>query len=188
MREGGRGRPRWRATIIRGKDAAEHGAKPYFLGQPLVAFGVLHKRLEATLGERAPEFRRVCEDVLVASLQQDVGYGGPDLWACGNREQMCLRLCTGDFDKVVVAEPSRGGQDRLGNGDIVIPGEPAHDIDGRYGLARDAAGSASALDWILLDQVSENVVEHVDLLIVQPIGVRDEQVRNASQRVDALVF
>ncbi|MGA8652998.1 MAG: hypothetical protein WB677_20715 [Xanthobacteraceae bacterium] len=39
-----------------------------------------------------------------------------------------------------------------------------------------------------LDQVSENVVEHVDLLIVQPIGVRDEQVRNASQRVDALVF
>jgi len=26
------------------------------------------------------------------------------------------------------------------------------------------------------------------LLIVQPVGVRDEQVRNASQRVDALVF
>ena len=70
------------------------------------------------------------KDVLVASLQQDVGYCGPNLWACGNREQMCLRLCTGDFDKVVVAEPSRGGQDRLGNSDIVIPGEPAHDIDG----------------------------------------------------------
>lgn len=165
-------------------------AKPDFFGQPSVTFGVSHQGLEAARGEvGARILGERMEDVLVTPLQQDIGHHGADLRACGNREQVGLRFCAGDFDQIAVTETRRGRQNRFGDDDVVVAGKPAHHLDGGVmNWRKTAAELGERPRFDSLDQVPENVVEDVDLLVGQPIGIGDKQISDAPQRIDALVF
>ena len=89
----------------------------------------------------------------------------------------------------MVAETARLCENWRRHGNIVIPGELSHHFE-RSVIHRCETlaelGERAALD--ALDQVVQDVVEHVDLLIVKTIGVGDEQVGDAPQRVDAFVL
>ena len=149
-----------------------------------------HQGLEAARGEvGARILGERMEDVLVTPLQQDIGHHGADLRACGNREQVRLRFCAGDFDQIAVTETRGGRQNRFGDDDVVVAGKSAHHLDGGIMNWRKAAaelGERPGFDS--LDQVPENVVEDVDLLVGQPIRIGDKQISDAPQRIDALVF
>jgi hypothetical protein len=98
-------------------------------------------------------------------------------------------LGVGDVDKIVVAEPRRHCQNRLGNDDVVVAGELAHDVDGCIVDRRKApAEFGQCFGFDSLDQMSKDIVKNIDLLVTQPIRIRDEQVRDTPQRLDALVF
>ena len=98
-------------------------------------------------------------------------------------------LGVGDVDKIVVAEPCRRCQNWLGNDDVVVSGEPAHDVDGRIVDRREApAEFGQCFGFDSLDQMSEDIVKNIDLLVTQPIRIRDKQVRDTPQRFDALLF
>jgi hypothetical protein len=102
---------------------------------------------------------------------------------------MSRSLGARDFDKIGIAQPRRRCQDLLGDDDVVVPGEPSHDVDGRivdWPKAPTEFGQRFTFDS--LDQMSQDVVENVDLLITEPISIRDKQVGNASQRFDTLIL
>ena len=102
---------------------------------------------------------------------------------------MALGLGVGDVDQIVVAETARLRQDWRRHGYIVIPGELPHHFEWcvihRCETLAEL-GERATLDP--LDQVVQDVVEHVDLLIVETIGVGDEKVGDAPQSVDAFVL
>ena len=102
---------------------------------------------------------------------------------------MCLSFATGNIDEIAVAEPQRGRQNRLGHCYVVVPGQPPHDFDRRIVDWTEApAEFRQRFTLDSLDQMSKDVIENVDLLIAEPIGIRDKQVGNAPQRFDALVL
>jgi hypothetical protein len=78
---------------------------------------------------------------------------------------LSLGVC--DIHQVGVGEPRRELQDRLGNGDVVVVGKRAQNLDRRVGqrskMLREF-GARLALD--LFDQERENVVEKIDMRIV----------------------
>src|SRR5580704_2386408 len=102
---------------------------------------------------------------------------------------MRRRLGRGDFDKILVVKAARLGQNRFCHRDVVIPSETADDFDWRViDWAKAAAQFCERLSLDSLDEVAQDVVEYFDLLIIKPIGIRDEKISNTPQRVDALVL
>jgi hypothetical protein len=164
--------------------------KSDLLRKLLIAFRVADKGCKAARGKTGAGIsREYAEDVAVAALQQDVGHGFADLRASGDRQQMRLGLGVGDVDEIVVAEPRRRCQNWLCNDDVVVAGEPAHDVDGCIVDRRQApAEFGQCFSFDSLDQMSEDIVKNIDLPVTQPIRIRNEQVRDTPQRIDALVF
>jgi hypothetical protein len=113
----------------------------------------------------------------------------PICGAHGNHQQVRLRFCAGDFHQVAVAQPRRGGENRFGDGDVVIPGKLADHLERSVVDRRQTAAELSQrLRFYPLDQMPENVVENFDLQIGEPIGVGKKQIGHAPKHVDALVF
>ncbi len=75
------------------------------------------------------------------------------------------------------------------NRDVVIASETAHDFDrGIIDWSKAPAQFGERLSLYSLDEVAQDVIEHVDLLIIKPIGVRDKKISDTPQRVDTFVL
>ncbi|HMG79480.1 MAG TPA: hypothetical protein VK591_12415 [Xanthobacteraceae bacterium] len=122
-------------------------------------------------------------------MQQDVGHRGADLRAAGNRQEMGLRLGAGDFDEIAVGQARGLRQDRRRHRDIVVSGEPTNDVARRL-IDRGKAPAELLERFALypLDEVAQDVIEHIDLLIVEPIRVGNKKVGDPPQRVDTFVL
>ncbi|MGA8498331.1 MAG: hypothetical protein WB764_22785 [Xanthobacteraceae bacterium] len=122
-------------------------------------------------------------------MQQHVGHRRADLRAGGNRQEMGLRLGAGDFDEIVVGKARGLRQDRRRHRDIVVAGEPPNDV-GRRLIDRCKAPAEFLECFALyaLDEVAQDVIEHIDLLIVEPVRVGNKQVGDPPQRVDTFVL
>jgi hypothetical protein len=81
------------ATTIAEETQRNVEAKPDSFRRAARRFGVPHQAPVAAAEKRAPELSASVEDVLATLFQQDVGHGGADLRAGGNREQVGLRFC-----------------------------------------------------------------------------------------------
>jgi hypothetical protein len=102
---------------------------------------------------------------------------------------MRLGLGTGNIDEIAVTEPRGGCQNWLGHHDVVVSGQPPHDFDRRVvDRTETPAELRQRFTFNSLDQMSEDVIENVNLLIAQPNRVRDKQVGNAPRRFDAPVL
>ena len=99
---------------------------------------------------------------------------------------MRLALGLGDVDQIGFGKPSRMLQHRPGDRDVVVLGEPPHHLDRRIADRRKAIGEFRArLDFDLVDQAAEHVVEQTDVLLVEPARAVQEECRDALERVGA---
>ena len=98
-----------------------------------------------------------------------------------------LALGLGDLDQVGVGQPRRLREDRARDLDLVVLREPAHHLDrGVVDRRKVPAQLGERADLHALDQVHQNIVEDLDLLLVEPVAVVQEQIRHPPQRFDAL--
>jgi hypothetical protein len=129
------------------------------------------------------------EDLLIATLQKRVRHARRDLLAARNRQHVALGFGVGDLDQIAVAQPARLRQDRLRHRNVVVAGELADDFDGRIvERSKPLTELRERFAFDPLDQMAQDIIEHVDLLVVEAIGIGDEQIGNAPQRIDALVL
>ncbi len=165
------------------------GAQPDFLGQLLVAPGMVHQGRETALGEfRAGILGELVKDIAVAALQQDIGDAFADASAGRDRQEVRLAFGAGDFDEIAVVEARRLRQDRCRHRDIVIAGQTLHHAERCVVDRRQPAAELAqrfALDFP--DQMIEDVIEHADLLIVEPVCFGNEQIGDPPQSVEASV-
>ncbi len=102
---------------------------------------------------------------------------------------MTLRLGVGDFDEIAVGKTRGLRQDRRRHRDIVVSGELPNDVVGRLmDRCKAPAELLERLSLDPLDEVAQDVVEHVDLLIVEPVRIGNKQVGDPPQRIDAFVL
>src|ERR1700719_938048 len=122
-------------------------------------------------------------------MQQDVGHRRADLRAAGNRQEMALRLGVGDFDEIAVGKARGLRQNRRRYRDIVVSGELPNDVTWRLiDRCKAPAELLERFSLYPLDEVAKDVIEHIDLLIVERIGVGNKKVGDPPQRVDPLVL
>ncbi len=127
--------------------------------------------------------------ITVAAMQQDVGHRWSDLRAAGNRQEMTLRLGAGDFDEIAVGETGGLGQDRRRHCDVIVSGELPNDVAWRLIDRRKAPAELfERFSLYTLDEVAQDVIEHIDLLIVEPVRIGDKEVGDPPQRVDTFVL
>jgi hypothetical protein len=155
-----------------------------------IALRVLHQGCEAVLGKTCARISgEFVKHVTVAAMQQDVGHRRADLRAAGNRQKMALRLGVGDFDEIAVGKARGLRQDRSRDRDIVVSGKLPDDVAWR--LIYWCKAPAKLLERFSLypfDEVAYDVIEHVDLLIVEPIRIGNKKVGDPPQRIDAFVL
>ena len=120
------------------------------------------------------------KDLLASAFQQNISDHRGDLRSLRNRQQVPLGLGIGDVDQIAVGEAGRLRQYRRCYRNVVIPGETPYDVDGSVADRRQTLAQfreRSSLDPF--DQMSQDVVEHADLLIVEAIGILYEKIGDA---------
>ena len=101
---------------------------------------------------------------------------------------MRLALGSRDADKVVLRQARRQLEHRSGDGDVVVLGKPAQDVDRRVAYRRETICQLGArLRFDLLDQNPEHVVEQADVLVVVAAGPIEKERGNAPERLHALL-
>jgi hypothetical protein len=66
---------------------------------------------------------------------------------------------------------------------------PAIDLDwGIIDWSKAPTQFGERLSLYSLEEVAQDVIEHVDLLIIKPIGVRNKEISDTPQRVDTFVL
>ena len=93
----------------------------------------------------------------------------------------------GDIDEIAGVKPSRLRQHRPGDLDVLVARQAADGLDRRIvDRGEPAAELDQGLALDLADQEAQDVVEHLDLLVVQALGVVEEEVGHPPQRLDAV--
>jgi hypothetical protein len=102
---------------------------------------------------------------------------------------MSLRLGVSDFDEIAVGQARGLRQDRRRHRDIVVSGELPNDVAWRLiDRCKAPAKLLERLSLYPLDEVAKDIIEHIDLLIVEPIRIGNEKVGDPPQRIDAFVL
>jgi len=120
-------------------------------------------------------------------MLEDIRDALGELGAPRNGEQVILALGRRAFQKDVLRERREPGQDRPRDLDVLVPRQAADGLDRRIvdrGEPPAELDQGLALD--LADQEAQDVVENLDLLVVQALGVVEEEVGHPSQRLDAV--
>ena len=92
-----------------------------------------------TSAEKPPSDSRavVLGDVVhhlgIAAPHQHVGHGLADVFAAGEHSEMRLPLGAGELDQFGFLQPRATGNDRAGDGDVVVVGELADQFGRRVG-------------------------------------------------------
>ena len=86
--------------------------------------------------------------------------------------------------EIAQGQPPRLRQHRLRDRDVLVPGQAPDHLDRRSVDGSEAVAELDqrpALDTA--DQEAQHIVEDLDLLVVQPVGVVDKQVGDPPQRL-----
>ena len=176
-----------------GQQFAEHrlgdiGPQADLLGQDAVVFGAPDEADKAILGNPGTAIvGDAAHDLAIAATHQHIGHRHAERRARRDGLQMGLAFGCCDTDKIGFTKPRRIFEYRARDGDIVVVGERAQHLDRRVADRSKVArqlGTRLGLD--LLDQQTEDVVEHVDMGVAVALGAVKEESRDALQRVDAL--
>ena len=152
-----------------------------FDGKFGIGFCLRHHNGKAAGGNaRAGIADDLAADRRVATGQQRVGDDLLQPPAARDRQQMLLAPGFRDLDKIVFAQSRRLLQDRSGDGDFVMIGEPADDgrrrlrdrcqLLAHFGKRHAGADVGDRANLDGLDQPFEHVVEQLDLLVVEAVG------------------
>jgi hypothetical protein len=77
-------------------------------------------------------------------------------------------------------------RNRPGHRDLVVPGKPAHQFDGRISDRRQTRAERDhRFSFDPIGQAVQDVTQQRNLLIVEPIGIGNEQIGNTPKRVHA---
>ncbi|MFN3348401.1 MAG: hypothetical protein ACK41X_05505 [Pseudorhodoplanes sp.] len=123
-------------------------------------------------------------DLCVAASNQDIRHRDAELRARRNGQKMRIAFAVADRDQVAIHQTWRLRQDRPGDRDFVIEGQPAD-----YGCRRIADGrehfaqSDQRAQFNALDQVHQHVVEKLNLLLSKGVGAFKEQVSNPKSNI-----
>ena len=85
---------------------------------------------------------------------------------------MRLALGPGDVDEVGVVEPRDWRKHRPGDRDVVVVGEPAHDLDRGVADRREPVATSSARALLSISSIRrlEHVVEQADVVFVERLA------------------
>ena len=77
----------------------------------------------------------------------------------------------------------------FGDGNVVVPGDTFYHRVGRVMYRPKALTElCKSLSFNPFDEMSQDVIKDSDLLIVEPIRIRDEEIGNTTQRINTLVL
>src|SRR5262245_14979838 len=99
---------------------------------------------------------------------------------------MTLALAAGNLSKIAIRQLLRTGQNRTGDIDLVVTSKTANDVTRRIvDRCQFCAKLRKRPGLHLLDQVSEHVVEHADLLRIETGCIAEIQVGYAPENFRA---
>jgi hypothetical protein len=130
----------------------------------------------------------VSHHIAVAAQNQHVGDIRLQLLAAGQRKQMRLALGAGNVDQIRLVEARRLSQHRTGDGDVIVLGQPPHELDRRIRDWSEPVGElrlGAAFDF--LDQAAEDIVEQADMVFVEAVRTGEKQRGNLPQHF-AMLF
>ena len=120
--------------------------------------------------------------------QQRVGDDFRQPPAAGDREQMLFALGLRQLDQIFRRQPRGFGQHRAGDGDLVMPRQPANDgwrrllhgseLRAHFGQRNAGADIGERANFDGLDQAFEHVAEQLDLFAAIAVGGQQKQVRD----------
>jgi hypothetical protein len=132
--------------------------------------------------------RKPMYDLLIATVEENVGHRFFELAAPRYGEQMLLALGPGDFDEIAGSQARGLGQDRTGDRDLVVPRQPPDHLDRRIVDRRQVPAQLDqSLGLDTLDQMAEDIVEQADLRLIEAIGIVEKKVGDAPKRFDAFL-
>lgn len=161
-----------------------------FFGQRVVSFGMFHKQRHALVGEaRIGAGGQFPMNLQVAASDQNIGDDRIERLAAGDRQQMRLALGACDVHEVGIGKSWRGDEHRARDRDLVIARQGPNDADRRiFDRSQALAEFLQRAGLHALDQMTEDLVENVDLIAIQPIACGEEQIGDFPKRFDAVRF
>ena len=128
------------------------------------------------------------DDPALAALDDHIGHGLGKILAARDREKMVLALGLGDLDQRAGRKTRRTGQDGTRDRNRIVPGEPL-DHAGRRKVELGKFLAEFRLHPLFNpgDQVTQHVVEHLDLLVAQAFAVMQKKVGDLAKRIAPLL-